>query len=63
MISQTFLLKKIIGSLKTYMNNLQRFEITNVPKNVKTAISQYCKDKGVTRARYLSDDKRIKTYL
>ena len=45
------------------MNKLERFEITNVPKNVKNAISKYCKDKGVTRSRYLSDDKRIKTYL
>ena len=42
---------------------LERYEIKNVPQNVKKAISKYCKDKGITQGYYLSTDKRIKDIL
>lgn len=41
----------------------ERYEIANVPVKVKKAITKYCKDKGITRANYLENDKRIKSYL
>lgn len=37
--------------------------IKNVPIEVKHAISQYCKDNGISQANYLTTDKRIKPYL
>ena len=39
------------------------FKIRNVHPLVRTAISMYCKDKGITQANYLENDKRIKSYL
>lgn len=49
---------------KNMKNNIEeRYNVKNVPRNVKLAISKYCKDKRLTQAKFLSDDKRIKNYL
>lgn len=37
--------------------------IKNVPVEVKKAIADYCEDEGITQAKYLTTDKRLKPYL
>jgi len=49
--------------MKDNMNEKSQFTIKGVKKNVQRAISAYCKDEGITQARYLEKDKRIKGYL
>lgn len=39
------------------------YRIRNVKSEVKKAISQYCKDKGITQANYLESDRRLKAFL
>lgn len=45
------------------MNETTEYKIRNVKKNVRKAIANYCREKGVTQSRYLEDDKRLKNYL
>jgi len=40
-----------------------RVEFINIPDNVKEAIRKYCREKGIERVNYLSNDKRLKPYL
>lgn len=42
---------------------LINYNVKNVPKKTRNGISKYCKEKGITQAKYLSDDKRLKEYL
>lgn len=42
---------------------MNTYKIRNVKESVKKAISRYCKDKGITQANYLENDKRIKELL
>jgi Replication regulatory protein RepB len=45
------------------MNELSRWNVQNVHKEVKKAIAQYCKEEGITQAKYLATDKRIRKYF
>lgn len=45
------------------MKDTTLYQIRNVKNKVKKAISLYCKEHGVTQARFLEDDKRLKNYL
>ena len=39
------------------------YNVKNVERPVMLAISQYCREKGLTQADYLKTDRRIKDYL
>jgi hypothetical protein len=45
------------------MKSSKRLEFVNISPEVRKAIKQYCDDKGITRANYLENDKRISNYL
>ena len=45
------------------MRSKNRIEFVNVQPEVKKAIGLYCTSKGITRANYLENDKRLKTFM
>lgn len=51
----------ITGNNQPYMKEV--YNVKNVERKVKKAISKYCRDNGITQARYLAEDRRLKGYL
>lgn len=41
----------------------KRYNVKNVEDKVLKAISKYCREQGITQARYLETDRRIKDLL
>ena len=39
------------------------YNVKNVRPEVRKAIARYCNEQGITQARYLAEDKRIKSIL
>ena len=44
------------------MNKKQHI-IKSVPVEVKKALSDYCKERGISQAYFLQTDKRLKSYI
>lgn len=40
-----------------------RYNVKNVSGRVRKAISKYCREKGITQAHFLENDRRLKGYL
>lgn len=45
------------------MNEKSIFRVRGVKKNVQKAISEFCREEGITQAHYLEKDKRIQSLL